>query len=100
MLPPDHPNAPKFWRNETSGVLEPAIMAYLGGGPMTESQVMLVRLYVLQWINSPVWNENPAITDYGRAELKALRDQAEAIRTRADLREWFHIALDEGIDPL
>jgi hypothetical protein len=43
---PENPpiSAPGYWRNETSGALRPAIEAYLQGGPMTESQIIPMRI--------------------------------------------------------
>ena len=31
MLPPEHPDAPKYWMHETSGVLAPACQEVSGG---------------------------------------------------------------------
>ena len=41
-------SAPGYWKHETSGVLRPAVEAYLGGGPMTGSQIAAMRAY-LDW---------------------------------------------------
>ena len=30
---------PGFWMNETSGVLRPAVLAFLNGGPMTAPDI-------------------------------------------------------------
>ena len=59
MISPDDPRAPKYWMYEESGVLRPAVEAYLNGEPLTAGQVKLMRLYLKQWIDSPVWDENP-----------------------------------------
>lgn len=97
MLPdPDDPRAPKFWMNETSGVLRPAIEAYLSGGEMTPDQVGAMRAYLRQWIMSPAWDMNP----HGSAELSGLRDGIDSLVNRAQISSWLTKAIDVGIDPL
>ncbi|MEI9971101.1 MAG: hypothetical protein WDO73_03055 [Ignavibacteriota bacterium] len=69
------PRAPKFWMYETSGVLRPAIEAYLHNRPMTVGQIALMRVYLRQWIMSPVWqgggkrwsNSDPPSKSFGRS---------------------------------
>jgi hypothetical protein len=81
---------PGYWQNETSGVLRPAVEAYLFGHPMTLMQIAAMRAYLRQWIKA-----------FGNGEgLPELRRQAETIRTRADIDQWLRLAVDEGIDPL
>jgi hypothetical protein len=83
--------APGFWQNETSGVLRPAVEAYLFGDPMTVMQIAAMRAYLRQWINAPEWKG---------AGLPELRAKAETIRTRADINQWLELAAEVGIDPL
>ncbi|HZF24011.1 MAG TPA: hypothetical protein VE030_11175 [Burkholderiales bacterium] len=106
LLDPAHPLAPKFWRNETGGELQPAVMAYLTGEPMTLRQIALMRAYLQQWIDSPVWNPpGPPDVPKGtctdaRLELEFIRAALAEVRTRAQINEWLHSALSIGIDPL
>ena len=101
-LPPaDHPDAPKYWRYETSGVLAPAIERYVRRPrDMTVRDVALVRAYIRQWIDSPAWDANPHAGDAARVNLRELRSLARSITTVQDLHCWFKTALDMGIDPL
>lgn len=88
---PDHPDAPKYWMYETSGVLAPAVEAYLNGAPMTMNQLGAMRAYLRQWINSPVWRG---------PEIDVLRVNINSIGTRDDIDRWLSQALQSGIDPL
>lgn len=83
---------PGYWMNETSGVLRPAVEAYLRGHAMTEDQIAALRTYLRQWITRGAW----APTD----GLALLRAGVDELRSRQDISEWLEIALDEGIDPL
>jgi len=69
MNPALHPLAPKFWRHEPSGVLAPAIERYLNNVLLTVRDVSLIRAYFEQWVNSPVWDQNPYYTRESIAEL-------------------------------
>ena len=92
VLPLDDPRAPKYWQYETSGVLYPVVEAYLYGNPMTPEQVAIMRSYLRQWIQSPVW--------YGGEALAKLQTGVDAIQTREDIDAWLCAALKEGLDPL
>lgn len=92
MLPADHPDAPKFWMWETSGVLRPAILAYLDGDDMTPDQIAAMAAYLRQWIASPVWgDQNP---------IQALRRAVATLYTRDAIARWLWRAAEHGIDPL
>ena len=100
-LPPfDDRRAPGYWQHEMSGVLRPAIEAYLNRRPMTQGQKKLMRLYLEQWIDSPVWDMNPHHSEEARADLAKLRQAAHRITTRKGIDDWLRSALDLGIDPL
>ena len=100
MISPDDPRAPKYWMYEESGVLRPAVEAYLNGEPLTAGQIRLMRLYLKQWIDSPVWDENPVADEDSKRELAELRRLADAIETEREIADWIECALDAGIDPL
>lgn len=91
-LPPDHPDAPKYWMYETSGRLERAVTSYLTGEEMTASHIRLMRAYLEQWFRSPLWGPS--------YELETLRQQVKAIATSADIEAILDSASDIGIDPL
>ena len=92
ILPPDHPDAPRYWMYETSGRLWPVVEAYLEGRFLSPGQVGLMRDYLQQWFRSPVWADCP--------QLAGLRLQIDAIRTREDIDTCIHIAHALEIDPL
>lgn len=82
--------------NESSGVLRPAIEAYLSGGEMTPAHIAAMRAYLRQWITSPDWDLNP----YGSEALAGLRDMIDSLHSRPQIENWLCKALDAGIDPL
>lgn len=82
---------PFYWQNETSGVLRPAVEAYLRGGDMEQSQIVALRAYLRQWINAPVW-VGPGV--------RALRIAIDGLTSRAAIAAWLEDAQAEGIDPL
>jgi hypothetical protein len=87
----EQPTPPAYWTSEQSGVLRPAIEAYLCGRPLTTMQIAGIRAYFKQWIGSEVW-AGPGI--------EVLRTLAETIRTRVDIDRWVRMADKEGLDPL
>jgi hypothetical protein len=81
-----------YWQNETSGVLRPAVTAYLSGRPMTAIEVAAMRAYLRQWIAAGAAWRGPAIDD--------LRRDVESLTDRAAIKRWLDRAEAEGIDPL
>jgi hypothetical protein len=77
--------------HETSGVLRPAVAAYLNGEEMTAEQIATMRAYIRQWINALVWQG---------AEIDNLRLMVAGITDRDRLKFWLDEALAVGIDPL
>lgn len=75
-------------------------MRYLENKSFWADDVMLIRLYLQQWIDSPVWDMNPEMNDEGRRKLAQVRKSAREIRTRKDIDGWIRDGLDIGIDPL
>jgi hypothetical protein len=82
---------PGFWMYETSGMLRPAVEAYLRGETMTPDQIAAMRAYLRQWIAAPVW----AGTD-----VQQLRDGIDGLTDRKAISRWLDLAVDAGIDPL
>ena len=83
--------APGFWMNETSGVLRPAIEAYLCGDLLYEHQVAAIRAYFRQWIAAD-WR--------GGEALEELRADLDGLTSRAAIDAWLDKAEPLGIDPL
>ncbi len=80
-----------YWLHETSGVLRPAVEAYLRNEPMTAIQIAAMRAYLRQWVEASVWR-GPGVGD--------LRKCVDTLTSRKAIDDWLHAALDLGIDPL
>lgn len=80
-----------YWMYETSGVLRPAVEAYLLGRLMTEAEIAALRAYLRQWIFAPVW--------WGDG-IAGLRDRIDGLTTREAIAAWLDAADEFGIDPL
>jgi hypothetical protein len=81
-----------YWQYETSGVLRPAVEAYLRGGHMTAMHVAAMRAYLRQWIATGAPWRGP--------EIDRLRADVERLTSRAEIKIWLDRADEEGIDPL
>ena len=93
LLPPDHPDAPKYWMYEQSGILKPVVMKYLKDTqPLSQPQIQIMRDYLYQWISSPVWG--------GGGVLEATRLRVAAIKTQADIDSALNAMVHMGMDPL
>ena len=99
-LPLSHPLAPRCWRDETLGALAAAIEHYLTYGAMTVRDVALIRAYLVQWIDSPVWDMNPDHSEESRRVLALLRSDARRIADAKCITAWLMRAMEQGIDPL
>jgi hypothetical protein len=76
--------------NETSGILRPAVEAYLTGQPMTDGQIAAMRAYFRQWVEGfPI--------DAMMAELKI---KVDGVVSREAISMWLYDAVELGIDPL
>jgi hypothetical protein len=81
---------PGFWMNETSGVLKPAVEAYLRGQPLSDEQIAALRAYLRQWIAGGFLDD----------AVEELRADIDGLTTREAINRWLHKALAVGIDPL
>jgi hypothetical protein len=106
LLPRDDPRVPKYWRDETGGMLAVAIDRLLNDQGLYPSDVALIVAYFKQWIDSPVWDMNPHMDHAGRQVLAGLRQRIADMQarreslTRVELVQWSEDALYEGMDPL
>lgn len=82
---------PGYWMNETSGVLRPAIEAYLAGGEMSGEHIAAMRAYLRQWINAPGFSGRDVI---------ALRAFVNELTDRKKIDGWIDYATEIGCDPL
>jgi hypothetical protein len=92
MILLDHPDAPKYWRKETSRELARVVTRYLNGNTLKEAEVYLMRAYLWQWVKSPVWAPSGV--------LKALRLRVAAIAGTIDLEEAIGAMVELGMNPL
>lgn len=83
---------PGYWMRETTGVLRPAVEAYLRGENLTPEHVAAMRAYLRQWVAADAWE--------GKVMLAQLRTLVDAISTEADIDAWIALASDNGMDPL
>jgi hypothetical protein len=91
---------PGYWMHETSGVLRPAIEAYLAGGAMSPQHITVMRAYLRQWIMASVWDENPHATAAERVWLTDMRMRIDRLTTRQAIAAWLDDVIDAGLDPL
>jgi hypothetical protein len=82
---------PGYWMHETSGVLRPAVEAYIYGEPMTPEHIAAMRAYLRQWIADPAWQGG---------SIDELRATVGLLTTRKDIDRWMEVAVNECIDPL
>jgi hypothetical protein len=82
---------PHFWMYETTGVLRPAVEAYLKGEPLTPGQIAALRAYLRQWMTGR-WGPGE--------DIEALRAGIDGLTSRAALQAWLDRAMEAGIDPL
>lgn len=93
-------DAPRYWQDETSGVLAESMRRYLQGDELTVRDISNLRAYFRQWIDSPVWDENPHAGEESKRELALLRSDAKIIANRVCLAAWLLRAEELGMDPL
>lgn len=91
---------PGYWMHETSGVLRPAIEAYLHGRPLTGEDVATLRAYLRQWIMAPAWDANPFADREAGVQLARLRQRVDGLDCRRAIRAWLDDAVLLGLDPL
>jgi hypothetical protein len=85
---------------ETSGVLWPAVEAYLNGRELTLQQIAALRGYCRQWIMAGMWDQNPYFGPEERVWLAKLRADVDRLTDRAALSSWLCRATKGGLDPL
>jgi hypothetical protein len=81
---------PGYWMYETSGVLRPAVEAYLRDDPMTGAQIAAMRAYLRQWIAG----------DWHGDGVKELRAAIDGLTSKVAIERWLDQAARLSIDPL
>lgn len=97
---PGSPAAPNYWAYETGGLLKPAMYRYMAGQALNAAHVAVIRAYLRQWIDSPVWDSNPHMNGEGAAALARLRASVDSLTTAGAITEWLDLAEGQGMDPL
>jgi hypothetical protein len=67
-----------FWMYDTSGVLRPAVKAYLKGKPMTAQYIAAFRVYLRVWIFTP---------EFVGDGVEALRQAVDGLASREAIEE-------------
>jgi hypothetical protein len=75
---------------ETTGVLRPAVEAYLRNEPMTPEHAAALRAYLRQWMAA----------SWVGTGIEDLRKRIDGLTEREHFHRWFSDALDHEIDPL
>ena len=81
-----------------AGNSSPAVHRYLEDQPAHPDDLSLLRAYLRQWIDSPVWDAGACAND--QTDLANLRRDVRELRSRGDIARWLEQAFDLGIDPL
>ena len=76
---------------ETSGVLRPAVRAYLKGRPMTAKDIAAIRTYLRVWVFAP---------EFDGDGVEALRLTLDGLVSRKAIKDWLTQARKEWISPL
>jgi hypothetical protein len=91
---------PGYWMWETSGVLQPAVVAYLEGRELSAEHIAALRAYLRQWIRAKVWDRNPHAGAKEKEWLAGMRDDVDELTTRHAIARWLRQAEEHGLDPL
>lgn len=84
-------DVPGHWMNETSGVLRPAIEAYLFRRPLSGENIAAIRAYLRQWIAAP---------GFQGCAIEALRQSVDGLISVRAIDDWLELAEHAGVDPL
>lgn len=84
------PKIPGYWMNETSGVLRPAILAYLNQEPLTEEHIVTLRAYFRLWVAA----------EFAGPAIETLRRNVDCINSRRTVKAWLEQAEHADIDPI
>ena len=111
VYPGYHLDLPLYWRNETSGILEAAIIAYFEQynpvipdeektDRLSEDMIFLIRDYIVYYLKAPCWEGLRGDELKGRIELDNLIVRAGKIKSRGDISKILQDCLTLGFDPL
>jgi hypothetical protein len=90
---------PGYWMFETTGVLKPAVEAYLANrDPLAPQHVAALRAYCRQWIE--LFEPPDDAPEAARRVIERLRAMVDGLVDRNSLNVWIMQATDIGADPL
>lgn len=92
--------APGYWMNETSGVLRPAVEAYLFHEDLSHEHIATLRAYFRQWVNARGFDGPPDASEADRRVIARLRSMVDGLVSRETINVWLMQAANMGIDPL
>ena len=72
--------APRFWMEETTGVLEDAVETYMGGDRLSSSQLNAIKVYLKQFV------ERAPLT--GEANVNRLIQRIERLKTTREVEDF------------
>jgi hypothetical protein len=88
-----------YWMFETTGVLRPAVEAYLfTRDPLSEAHVAALRAYCRQWIE--LFEPPDGAPEAERRVIERLRRMVNGLIDRNTINVWMMQATDIGADPL
>ena len=82
---------PDFWMYDTSGVLRPAVRAYLKGKSMTAKDIAAIRTFLRVWVSAP---------EFDGDGVEALRQTVDGLASREAIEDWLAMARKEWVSPL
>jgi hypothetical protein len=89
---------PGYWMHETTGVLRPAVEAYLHHRPLTGAQIAALRAYCRQWIE--LFEPLEGAPEAERRVIARLRAMVDGLVDREAIDVWMEQATAIGADPL
>ena len=92
-------SGPGFWTYETSGVLFPAVEAFLHGHELTPEHIAALRAYLRQWINATAWDHNPYAGDKEHTWLARMRARCDWLVSRQAIAEYVDELVAKAMDP-
>jgi hypothetical protein len=80
-----------FRMYETTGVLRPAVRAYLKGKSLTTKDIAAIRTYLRVWVFAP---------EFDGDGVEALRQTVDGLDSREAIEDWLATARKEWVSPL
>lgn len=96
---------PLNWRDDVTGGMESAVMAYLNQGQeeVSPEHLQLVIAYIQHHIHAPCFlEESPfgEVDPWMSGYIIGLRQKALNLKTVEDVNEYIDAAMEVGLDPL